>query len=106
MRSGRVLARGSKAIAAGTSTYRLKLPRKAKAGRYVLKVTFTPQGGTASTSTRKVTLAGKAKQGRPGERLRRPRAARLRRRRAGRAAGRQVPRRPQAQLRAARPLVG
>ena len=62
VRSGRVLARGSKAIAAGTSTYRLKLPRKAKAGRYVLKVTFTPQGGTASTSTRKVTLAGKAKK--------------------------------------------
>ena len=62
VRSGRVLARGSKAIAAGTSTYRLKLPRKAKAGRYVLKVTFAPQGGTASTSTLKVTLAGKARK--------------------------------------------
>ncbi len=99
VRSGRVIARGSKAIAAGTSTYRLKLPRKAKAGRYVLKVTFTPQGGRATTSTLKVTLAGK--QGH-GERLRRPRSADLRRRRAGRAARREVPRRAQAQLRAAR----
>ena len=61
VRSGRVLARGSRAIAAGTSTYRFRLPRKAKAGRYVLKVTFTPAGGTASTSSLKVSLAGKAK---------------------------------------------
>jgi plastocyanin len=63
VRSGRVIARGSKAIAAGTTTYRLKLPRKAKAGRYVLKVTFTPAGGRASTSMLKVTLAGKVKAG-------------------------------------------
>ena len=43
VRSGRVIARGSKVIGAGTTSYRLKLPRKAKAGRHVLKVTFTPQ---------------------------------------------------------------
>jgi plastocyanin len=61
VRSGRALARGSKAVGAGTTSYRLKLPRKAKAGRYVLKVTFTPAGGKASTSTRKIQLTGKAK---------------------------------------------
>jgi hypothetical protein len=63
VRSGRAIARGSKAIAAGTTSYRLKLPRRAKAGRYVLKVTFTPAGGKARTSTIRVTLAGKAKAG-------------------------------------------
>jgi plastocyanin len=61
VRSGRVVARGSKAIGAGTASYKLKLPRKAKAGKYVLKVTFTPTGGKASTKTIKVKLAGKAK---------------------------------------------
>ncbi len=61
VRSGRVLARGSKAIAAGTTSYRLKLPRKAKAGRYALKVTFTPTGGRARTATSKVVLVGRAK---------------------------------------------
>ena len=61
VRSGRVIARGSKAIGAGTASYKLKLPRKAKAGKYVLKVTFTPAGGKASTKTIKVKLAGKAK---------------------------------------------
>jgi plastocyanin len=61
VRSGRVVARGSKAIGAGTASYKLKLPRKAKAGKYVLKVTFTPTGGKASTKTIKVQLAGKAK---------------------------------------------
>ncbi len=60
MRSGRVVARGSKAIGAGTASYKLKLPRKANAGRYVLKVTFTPTGGKARTKTIKVKLAGKA----------------------------------------------
>jgi plastocyanin len=60
VRSGRVVARGSKAIGAGTASYRLKLPRKAKAGKYVLKVTFTPTGGNAHTKTIKVRLAGKA----------------------------------------------
>ena len=64
VRSGRVVARGSKAIGAGTASYKLKLPRKAKAGKYVLKVTFTPTGGKASTQTIKVKLAGKAKAAR------------------------------------------
>ena len=56
VRSGRVLARGSKAIAAGTSTYRLKLPRKAKAGRYVLKATWTPPRSAAITKLRNLRL--------------------------------------------------
>jgi hypothetical protein len=64
VRSGRVIARGSKAIGVGTASYKLKLPRKAKAGKYVLKVTFTPAGGKASTRTLKVKLGGKAKAAR------------------------------------------
>ena len=64
VRSGRVIARGSKAVAEGTSAYKLKLPRKAKAGRYSLKVTFRPTGGRATTQTLKVQLTGKAKAAR------------------------------------------
>ena len=48
----------------GTTSYRLKLPRKAKAGRHVLKVTFTPSGGEAATTSVKVTLTGKAAKAR------------------------------------------
>jgi hypothetical protein len=62
VRSGRVLAKGSRSIGEGTTAYKLKLPRKAKGGRYTLKVTFKPAGGKATTTTRKVTL-GKAKAG-------------------------------------------
>jgi len=59
------VARGGRVIrGAGTVTYRLKLPRKAKAGSYKLKVTLSPAGGKASTSTLKVTLAGKARAAR------------------------------------------
>jgi hypothetical protein len=61
VRSGRVIARGAKAIAEGTTAYRLELPRKAKAGRYQLEVTFKPAVGRATTITRKVQLTGKAK---------------------------------------------
>jgi hypothetical protein len=61
VRSGRVAARGGKVIGrAGTTSYRLKLPRKAKPGSYVLKVTFTPAGGKAATKSLKVALKGKA----------------------------------------------
>ena len=62
VRNGRVIARGSKSIAEGTATYKLKLPRKAKAGRHTLKVTFKPTGGEAITETVKVQLTGKAKK--------------------------------------------
>ena len=37
-------------------------PRKAKAGRYTLKVTFKPTGGEAITETVKVKLTGKARK--------------------------------------------
>ena len=105
VRSGRVVARGSKAIGAGTASYKLKLPRKAKAGKYVLKVTFTPTGGKASTSTIKVKLAGKAKAAKASA------SAAGRRARVSGAgapvgpAQRRVPRHAQAQLRAAGPLA-
>ena len=62
LRNGRVIARGSKSIAEGTATYKLKLPRKAKAGRHTLKVTFKPTGGEAITESVKVQLTGKAKK--------------------------------------------
>ena len=62
VRSGRVFAQGSRAVGeAGTYGYVLQLPKRAKAGAYSLKATYTPAGGRAATKTRKVTLAGKAK---------------------------------------------
>jgi hypothetical protein len=64
VRSGRVVARGSKSLAEGTSAYRLKLPRRAKAGRYTLKVSFKPTGGEASMQTLKVQLTGRARKAR------------------------------------------
>ena len=60
-RSGRVLARGGANQKAGTTSHRLKLPRKVRPGSYLLKVTFTPTGGTTTTSRHKVKLTGKAK---------------------------------------------
>ena len=63
VRNGRIVARGSKSIAEGTATYKLKLPRKAKAGRYTLKVTFKPTGGEAITEKLTVKLTGKRKAG-------------------------------------------
>ena len=101
VRNGRVVARGSKAIAEGTRSYKLKLPRKAKAGRHTLKVTFKPTGGEAITETVKVKLTGKARKASASAAG--ARRATRRRRRPGRPAGRQVPRHAQAQLRAARP---
>ena len=76
VRNGRVVARGSKSIAEGTATYKLKLPRKAKAGRHTLKVTFKPTGGEAITETVKVQLTGKAKKAKASAAAAR-RAARL-----------------------------
>jgi plastocyanin len=63
VRNGRILVRGSKSIAEGAASYKLKLPRKAKAGRHTLKVTFKPTGGEASTETLKIKLTGKRKAG-------------------------------------------
>jgi PKD repeat protein len=61
VRGGRVIARGGTSVADETKSYRLKLPRRAKAGGYTLKATYTPTGGRATTVSRKVTLTGKAR---------------------------------------------
>jgi hypothetical protein len=62
VRGGRVIARASKRITgAGTVAFRLKLPKRAKAGAHVLKVTFKPAGGRASTRSFKVALTGAGK---------------------------------------------
>ena len=60
VRGGRIVSRGGAAVAAGTSAYKLKLPKGAKAGRYAIKATYTPAGGSARTSSRAITLTGKA----------------------------------------------
>jgi hypothetical protein len=60
IRGGRVLARGGTTVAAGSKAYKLKLPKGTKAGRYTIKATYTPAGGAAKTTTRAITLTGKA----------------------------------------------
>jgi hypothetical protein len=59
-RGGRVISRGGTAVAAGTKAYKLKLPKGTKAGKYTIKATYTPTGGAAKTTTRTITLTGKA----------------------------------------------
>jgi plastocyanin len=58
VRAGKVHAQGTAAIAAaGTLGYRLRLPKKLKAGAYQLKISFTPKGASAATSkTVRLTL--------------------------------------------------
>ena len=62
VRGGRVIARGGTAVPAGSKAYKLKLPKGAKAGKYTIKATYTPAGGAAktTTTTRAITLTGKA----------------------------------------------
>ncbi len=60
VRGGKVISRGGTVVVAGTSSYKLKLPKNTKAGRYTIKVTFTPKGGTATTTSRAIRLTGKA----------------------------------------------
>jgi PKD repeat protein len=64
VRGGRVVSRGGTAVAAGTTVYKLKLPKGGKAGRYTIKATYTPAGGSAKTTTRAITLKGKARAAR------------------------------------------
>ena len=59
-RGGRVISRGGTAVAAGIKAYKLKLPKGTKAGKYTIKATYTPTGGAAKTTTRTITLTGKA----------------------------------------------
>ena len=60
VRSGRVVSRAGTAVVAGTSSYKLKLPKGAKAGRYAIKATYMPVRGAARNSSRAITLTGKA----------------------------------------------
>jgi PKD repeat protein len=60
VRGGRVVSRGATGVAAGTRSYRLKLPKRAKAGAYTLKATYSPDGAPAMTVSRKLTLTDKA----------------------------------------------
>jgi plastocyanin len=64
VRSGKVHAQGTATIAAaGTVGYKLRLPRKLKAGAYQLKISFTPAGAaTATTRTVKLTITSAAKK--------------------------------------------
>jgi hypothetical protein len=45
-----VAKKGATFGAAGTYSLKLKLPRKLKAGRYSLKVSFTPQGASKAVT--------------------------------------------------------
>jgi PKD repeat protein len=60
VRGGRVLSRGGTVVVEGRSAYKLKLPKGAKAGRYAIKVTYTPTGGAATRTSRAITLTGRA----------------------------------------------
>ena len=60
VRGGRVISRGATAVGTGTKAYKLELPKGAKAGRYTIKATYMPAGGAAKTTTRAITLTGKA----------------------------------------------
>ena len=63
------LSKGAKQVAkagtsftrAGTAGFKLKLPRKLGPGAYKLKVTFTPQGGTAVTKSFGIRFTGPAR---------------------------------------------
>jgi plastocyanin len=61
VRGGRIVARGGTSVVAGTSAYKLKLPKRTKAGRYTIKVTYTTASGAARTASRAITLTGKAR---------------------------------------------
>ena len=63
VRNGRVVARASKSITEGTRAYKLTLPRRAKAGRYSLKVTFKPTGGEVINERLTVKLTGRRAAG-------------------------------------------
>jgi hypothetical protein len=58
-RAGRVVARAGVTLrAARTATYRLKLPKRIKAGRYKLNATYRPAFGRAISRSRTITLTG------------------------------------------------
>jgi plastocyanin len=69
-------ARSASLLSAGTTTRRLRLPKRLRAGRHVLKVAFTPQGARKAI-TRKLTIkfvaSKKAKKANIARATRRPR---------------------------------
>lgn len=59
VRGGRIVAQGAKElVAAGTASTTLKLPRKLKAGKHVLTVTFRAADGQTASAKRTVTVKG------------------------------------------------
>jgi plastocyanin len=64
VRGSRVISRGGTVVVEGASAYKLKLPKATKAGRYTIKATYTPTGGTAKKTSRAITLTGKARASR------------------------------------------
>ena len=67
VRGGRVHAQGSVSFAAaGTLGYKLRLPKRLKAGAHQLKVSFTPRGASVATtkSSRLTVITKRARKGR------------------------------------------
>lgn len=54
--SKRIVDRGAVFAAAGAYSMKLKVSRALKAGRYTLRVSFTPSGGAPATKTLKLTV--------------------------------------------------
>ncbi len=75
VRAGRIVSRGGAAVGEGVTAYKLKLPKRAKAGKYTIKATYTPAGGSAKTTKVAVTLTGKAGAARAAASLAEPGAA-------------------------------
>lgn len=58
-RNGRTIVQGNAVVtAAGTSTLRLRLPKRLPAGRYALRLSWKPAGGRTRTATLRVTVKG------------------------------------------------
>jgi PKD repeat protein len=75
VRGSRVLSRGGTVVVEGRSAYKLKLPKGTKAGRYTIKATYTPTGGSAKRTSRAITLTGKARASRASASAVAPRSA-------------------------------
>jgi hypothetical protein len=75
VRGGRIVSRGGTAVRAGVTGYKLKLPKRTKAGKYTVKATYTPAGGAAKTTRIAITLTGKSGAARASASVARPGAA-------------------------------
>ncbi|HET8951781.1 MAG TPA: PKD domain-containing protein, partial [Solirubrobacteraceae bacterium] len=61
VRGSRMISRGGTVVLEGASAYKLKLPKGTRSGRYTIKATYTPTGGSAKRTSRAITLTGKAR---------------------------------------------